>query len=193
MNTSKRPKILQHWWIHQAMPTDLQYLLILVQRAKTQWHACVDMSCGKEGGYDVPERVAVSPHFVWSDLEPLVLAQLSFYPLFPAPTAPPLEPLNLDVTHSNLLRFDQGTGADIFIMPSMLKHFAKVVDSAVMINPATVTRKNQPGTFVKMTIYPTPQRELEEAANTVEVDEADDEKMMEHRIYERVRVDIVRV
>lgn len=78
-------------------------------------------------------------------------------------------------------------------MPSMLKHFAKVVDSAVMVNPATMTRKNQPGTFAKMTIYPTPQRELEEAANSMEVDDEDEEKTLEHRIYERIRVDIVKI
>lgn len=78
-------------------------------------------------------------------------------------------------------------------MPSMLKHFAKVVDSAVMVNPATLTRRNQPGTFAKMTIYPTPQHELEEAASNMEVDDEDEEKTLEHRIYERVRVDIVKI
>lgn len=121
------------------------------------------------------------------------LSSNSFYPLFPSPAAPPLEPFNLDVTHSDLLRFDQGTGADIFIMPSMLKHFAKIVDSAVMVNPATMTRRNQPGTFAKMTIYPTPRRDLEEAANNMEVDDDDDDKSLDHRVYERVRVDIVRI
>ena len=78
-------------------------------------------------------------------------------------------------------------------MPSMLKHFAKVVDSAVMVNPATMTRKNQPGTFAKMTIYPTLQRELEEAANSMQVDDEDEEKTLEHSIYDRIRVDIVKI
>lgn len=77
----------------------------------------------------------------------------------------------------------------------MLKHFAKVVDSAVMVNPATMTRKNQPGTFAKMTIYPTPKHELEAAATNMKVDEDEDEdeKTLEHQIYERIRVDVVKI
>lgn len=150
-----------------------------------QWRGCAGMCCGSAGR---------PIHLPIHDIAKLTLPlPASFYPLFPSPSAPPLEPLNLDVTHSDLLRFDQGTGADIFIMPSMLKHFAKVVDSAVMVNPATMTRRNQPGTFAKMTIYPTPRRELEETANNMAVDDEDEEKALEHRVYERMRVDIVRV
>lgn len=55
-----------------------------------------------------------------------VLRQRSFYPLFPSPQNPPLDPLNLDVTHANLLKLNGGVGADVFIVPSSLKYFAKV-------------------------------------------------------------------
>lgn len=118
---------------------------------------------------------------------------ISFYPLFPAPQQPPLDQLNLDVTHSNLLKFNSGTGADVFILPSMLKHFVKTVDSAVIINPSTLCRKNQPGTYAKLTIYPTKESEIKEAIENMEVDDEEDDRYLEHRLYERARVDIVRI
>lgn len=122
-----------------------------------------------------------------------VLRQRSFYPLFPSPMAPPLEPLNLDVTHSNLLKFNAGAGADVFILPSMLKHFAKVVDSAVMVNPSSLTKKNQPGMFAKLTIYPIDKRELEKVKEKMQTDDDDDEGATDHKVYERCRVDLVRI
>lgn len=117
---------------------------------------------------------------------------ISFYPLFPSPLAPPLEPLNLDVTHSNLLKFSQDTGADVFILPSMLKHFAKVVDSTVIVNPSALTRRNQPGTFAKLTIYPLDKAELEDGKNAMSTDEGESNETL-HRVYERCRVDLVRI
>jgi len=48
----------------------------------------------------------------------------SFYPIFP----PPLDlagDVNLDVTHQELLRFET-RAPDVLILPSRLKHFAKV-------------------------------------------------------------------
>ena len=117
----------------------------------------------------------------------------SFYPLFPSPMAPPLEPLNLDVTHSNLLKFNAGAGADIFILPSMLKHFAKVVDSAVMINPASLTKRNAAGTFAKLTIYPIEKRRLEAAKMEEPQQEDDEEPATDHKVYDRCRVDLIRI
>lgn len=108
--------------------------------------------------------------------------------------APPLEPLNLDVTHSNLLKFNAGAGADVFILPSMLKHFAKVVDSAVMINPASLTKKNTAGTFAKLTIYPIEKRQLETAKEQIKMSEdEEDDPATDHKVYERCRVDLIRI
>lgn len=78
-------------------------------------------------------------------------------------------------------------------MPSMLKHFSKIVDSAIVINPASLTRKNQPGTFAKMLIYPTSRHELEQANHSMDVDEDNEDPASDHRVYERARVDIVRI
>jgi DNA polymerase alpha subunit B len=54
-----------------------------------------------------------------------ILRQRCFYPLFPSVMGPGVEPLNLDITHMELLKFED-TPFDILVLPSMLKHFAKV-------------------------------------------------------------------
>ena len=53
-----------------------------------------------------------------------VLGQRSFYPIFPPPEVVAGE-VNLDVTHSSLLRME-GPAPDLLILPSKLKHFSKV-------------------------------------------------------------------
>lgn len=75
----------------------------------------------------------------------------------------------------------------------MLKHFAKVVDSAVMINPSSLTKKNQPGTFAKLTIYPIEKRQLEQAKQKMQMEDEDEDPAMDHRLYERCRVDLIRI
>ena len=58
------------------------------------------------------------------------LAFPSFYPLFPAPLpSKGIDALNLDMTHNDLVRMG-ASGADIIIVPSLLKHFIKVLASA---------------------------------------------------------------
>lgn len=53
-----------------------------------------------------------------------VLGQKSYYPIFPCPEEYSSD-VNLDVTHYNLLRL-ASNAPDILILPSKLKHFAKV-------------------------------------------------------------------
>lgn len=45
--------------------------------------------------------------------------------MFPAPHGSGIESLNLDVTHNDLIKIPD-EGPDIVILPSNLKHFAKV-------------------------------------------------------------------
>ena len=55
-----------------------------------------------------------------------ILRQRSFYPIFPPPAeGANIDAVNLDVSHIDLLRIGN-IGADIVILPSVLKHFAKV-------------------------------------------------------------------
>lgn len=49
-----------------------------------------------------------------------------FYPIFPAPLPSiGIDAINVDITHSALFRLAE-TGADIVILPSLLKAFTKV-------------------------------------------------------------------
>lgn len=62
-----------------------------------------------------------------------------------------------------------------------------------MINPASLVRKNAAGTFAKLTIYPTDKSELENPPPAMLVDEENEEDLREHKLYERCRVDLVRI
>ncbi|KAH9989680.1 DNA polymerase alpha subunit B [Russula compacta] len=70
-----------------------------------------------------------------------VLQQRSFYPLFPTPLDLSHE-VNLDVSHlEHLALCHEGESApDVLIVPSRLKHFSKVVDHTIAINPSFVCK-----------------------------------------------------
>ncbi|WVF70910.1 hypothetical protein IAT40_005705 [Kwoniella sp. CBS 6097] len=113
-----------------------------------------------------------------------VLGQRSFYPIFPPPEQHAAE-VNLDVTHYPLLKME-GPAPDILILPSKLKHFSKIVDSTLVVNPAYLARPHSAGTFAKITLHPTPKEQL--------VDSGDgEEAMLEHQVYDRARSEIWRI
>lgn len=122
-----------------------------------------------------------------------LLRQKSFYPLFPAPEASKMiDPPQLDITHNELARM--AGGADVVIVPSMIKSFAKLVDSTVFLNPSFAVRGSTPGTFARLTVHPLERDELERRVSEGDVDaggEADEP--IEHRVWERCRVDVVRI
>ncbi|KAG6336118.1 hypothetical protein ID866_2984 [Astraeus odoratus] len=71
-----------------------------------------------------------------------VLQQRSFYPIFPVPLDVAHE-VNLDVTHSDGLKLTETEDEcppDVFVFPSRLKQFSKMVDSAVVINPGHLSK-----------------------------------------------------
>ncbi|KAH9942919.1 DNA polymerase alpha, subunit B [Amylocystis lapponica] len=73
-----------------------------------------------------------------------LLQQRSFYPLFPVPLDLAHE-VNLDVSHARGADLcGEGVGADVapavLVIPSRLKHFSKVVDSTVAVNPSFLTK-----------------------------------------------------
>ncbi|KAJ5946810.1 hypothetical protein N7454_003649 [Penicillium verhagenii] len=118
-----------------------------------------------------------------------LVEQRHFFPLFPS-----VARANLPKTARGL-----GTGAmldvpymklgewwnvrpDILIVPSMLPPFAKVVDSVLMINPGTLSKRRGPGTYAQMAVHP----------RTIPEEERE-QKQLDHKLYERARVDITRV
>ncbi|GAA6004840.1 hypothetical protein JCM11491_002251 [Sporobolomyces phaffii] len=143
-----------------------------------------------------PEGTAIDP--VAKDINQRtgrhLLRQRSFYPIFPSP--PPtkrLDGLNLDITHYDLVKMT--AGPDILIAPSMQKAFSRTVDSVIMINPSYLVRDgSQPGTFARLTIHPSDRDELQERAANGHVDSGGDpDDPVEHRVWERCRVDIIKV
>lgn len=111
-----------------------------------------------------------------------VLGQQHFYPLFPAPEALAAD-VNLDVTHWNMLKLG-GCAPDILILPSKLKHFSKIVDSTLAVNPGFLSSARAAGTFAKLSIHP-----IKGLQSDGDVDMDD----VEHRIYERARSDVWRI
>ncbi|WWC66502.1 uncharacterized protein I206_100404 [Kwoniella pini CBS 10737] len=113
-----------------------------------------------------------------------VLGQRSFYPIFPPPEGSVAE-VNLDVTHYPLLRMD-GPAPDILILPSKLKHFSKIVDSTLVINPAHLARAHTAGSFAKVYLHSTPRSDLEHTADDLE-------DFREHQVWDRARSEIWRI
>ncbi|TNY19944.1 DNA polymerase alpha/epsilon subunit B-domain-containing protein [Rhodotorula diobovata] len=126
-----------------------------------------------------------------------LLRQRSFYPVFPSP--PPskmLDALNLDVTHYDLVKMGS-SGPDIVIAPSIQKHFTRIVDSTIILNPSFLSKSSAPasaGTFARLTIHPMDQDNLHELATSGMVDVGGEpDEPVEHRVWERCRVDIIKV
>ncbi|GAA5833404.1 hypothetical protein JCM5353_008438 [Sporobolomyces roseus] len=123
-----------------------------------------------------------------------LLRQRSFYPIFPSPPGTKrLDPLNLDITHFDLVKMQ--TGPDIIIAPSVQKAFTRTVDSVTIINPSYLTKDgSQAGTFARLTIHPLDKDNLEELASNGMVDSGGEaDEPVEHRLWERCRVDIIKV
>ncbi|KAK0507767.1 hypothetical protein JMJ35_009656 [Cladonia borealis] len=76
---------------------------------------------------------------------------------------------------------------DMLITPSALSPFAKVVESVLVVNPGPLSKRKGPGTYAQLSIYPRTvteeERELEQAEGT----------MVGHRLFDRARVDIIRI
>ncbi len=71
---------------------------------------------------------------------------------------------------------------DMFVLPSTLPAFAKVVDSVLVINPGVLSRRKAPGTYARLSVQ---ERELSENERG--------SKMVGHKVFERARVEIVRI
>ncbi|CAM1508239.1 Fc.00g050870.m01.CDS01 [Cosmosporella sp. VM-42] len=70
---------------------------------------------------------------------------------------------------------------DVMMVPSLLPPFAKVVESVLVINSGYLSKRRGAGTYARMTLYPP----------SVEGEAADG--MVSHRVFDRARVEIVRI
>ncbi|BDD55963.1 hypothetical protein MAP00_001443 [Monascus purpureus] len=87
----------------------------------------------------------------------------------------------LDVSYSKLGEW-WNVRPDVLITPSILPPFVKVVDSVLVINPGTLSKRRAAGTYAQMGIHP---QEITE--------EEREQKQLHHKLYERARVDIIKI
>ncbi|KAF7718490.1 DNA polymerase alpha subunit B [Penicillium ucsense] len=126
-----------------------------------------------------------------SRLPKYLVEQRHFFPLFPPTARAKLPKPGSDVGHGTGAMLDipymklgewWNVRPDILIVPSMLPPFVKVVDSVLVINPGTLSKRKAAGSFAQMAIHP---RGV--------TDEERESKQLDHKLYERSRVDINRI
>ncbi|KAI9716622.1 MAG: DNA-directed DNA polymerase alpha subunit pol12 [Chrysothrix sp. TS-e1954] len=72
---------------------------------------------------------------------------------------------------------------DVLITPSALTQFIKVVNGVLVVNPGTLSKKKGPGSFGQMYVN----------APIVSDEDKEEGQPIAHRLYERARVDVVRI
>ncbi|KAM5342447.1 hypothetical protein ACJ41O_013413 [Fusarium nematophilum] len=70
---------------------------------------------------------------------------------------------------------------DVMMVPSLLPPFAKVVESVLLINPGYLSKRRGAGTYARMTLHPPT------------VPDSGNDEMVGHRVFDRARVEIVRI
>ncbi|KAK8157269.1 DNA polymerase alpha subunit B N-terminal-domain-containing protein [Phyllosticta citrichinensis] len=72
---------------------------------------------------------------------------------------------------------------DVLVTPSALMPFAKVINSVLVLNPGTLSKRKGPGTYSRMTVLPA----------KITDEEREKQEPVAHKVYERARVDIVHI
>lgn len=96
---------------------------------------------------------------------------------------------------------------DVLILPSSLPPFAKVIESVLVINPGTLSKRKAPGSYARISLYARASTSQEQAAGadagagagagasaaSATADDKDSDELIPHRVFERARVDIIRI
>ncbi|KAF1989921.1 DNA polymerase alpha/primase associated subunit [Aulographum hederae CBS 113979] len=93
----------------------------------------------------------------------------------------PMGPM-LDLTYLKLGEW-LNVRPDLLVSPSVLPPFARVVENVLTINPGTLSKRRGPGTYARMTVLPV----------AVSEEERDIDALVPHKLWERTRVDIVKI
>ena len=72
---------------------------------------------------------------------------------------------------------------DVLVTPSALNPFSKVVEGVTVVNPGTVMKKSASGTYAQLHVFP----------RQVSDEERENAELIPHAIYERTRIDVVRI
>lgn len=134
------------------------------------------------------QRVASGGAFTADTMASLsanVIDQRHFFPVFPplprAENAPAIG-ASLDIAYMKLGEL-LNVVPDMMVLPSALTPFAKVVEGVMVVNPGFSSKKRGAGTFAQVVVRP----------KVVTDEEREAEAKMLHLLYERARVDIVRI
>ncbi|KAI9652198.1 MAG: DNA-directed DNA polymerase alpha subunit pol12 [Trizodia sp. TS-e1964] len=133
----------------------------------------------KSGKPKEPNRLARLPRYL--------IEQRHFFPLFP-----PAPPENLVKTggltigamlDTSYLKLGEWPSLrpDVLITPSVLPAFAKFIEGVLVVNPGNLSKQRGSGTYAQLTIHPP------------KIPEAADEEMIPHKLYERGRVDVIKI
>ncbi|KAF5133235.1 DNA polymerase alpha subunit B [Metarhizium anisopliae] len=133
------------------------------------------------------EELAKTSGDLMARLVRYLVEQRHYFPLFPAAERTRLPKTGtedglatgavLDVGYLKLGEM-VNVRPDVMLVPSSLPPFAKVVESVLAINPGPLSKRKGAGTFARMTLYPPAVGE---------------DEMQSHKIFDRARVEIVRI
>ncbi|OQO14511.1 hypothetical protein B0A48_01389 [Cryoendolithus antarcticus] len=73
---------------------------------------------------------------------------------------------------------------DVLVLPSALPAFAKVVDSVLVINPGTLSKRRGAGTYASLSLHP---------RSAASDEEREANHVLGHEVHSRARVDVVRI
>ena len=133
------------------------------------------------GGKDRPDLLTTLPKYL--------IEQRHFFPLFPPMDREKLphgsetkaSGATLDVGYLKLGEW-LNVKPDVLLTPSALTPSVKVVESVMIVNPGFLSKRKAAGTYAQMSLQP---RML--------ADEEKEEKTVPHKIFDRARVDVVRI
>ncbi|WEW61022.1 DNA-directed DNA polymerase alpha subunit pol12 [Emydomyces testavorans] len=71
---------------------------------------------------------------------------------------------------------------DVMVTPSVLAPFVRVVEGVLIINPGTLSKRKGPGTYAQIAMHPRTLTDQEQSA-----------KHVSHKVFERARVDVIKI
>lgn len=118
-----------------------------------------------------------------------LIEQRHFFPLFPPVSREKLPTVAgtnatgacLDLGYLKLGEW-LNVKPDVLVMPSLLTPSVKVVESVMVVNPGPLSKRKAAGTYSQMSLQP-----------RIVSEEERSEKTLSHRVFERARVDVIRI
>jgi DNA polymerase alpha subunit B len=122
-----------------------------------------------------------------------ILYQRQFYPMNPSPNSINNDAFSIDTSYLGLTEFDDEL-PEIFILPSIVKPFAKVVKNTLVINPGSMVRPDgNKGTYSLMQVKCPDVNDMDVISKGNDEDEEEVIESYLASVYKRAKVDIYTV